>query len=261
MAPIYTGRFTADQIAPVLAAAAPIPNDVVEDEDISLGLGAKRLMPRKEAIVRRLEEINGLAEIQVELKKKNAPAAHAKSLYAIEAAAIKLLEALGTGSRGDVEVIPRQIWNSLRSKAELQPSRMQSGDYLLRDDIASVVRIADWAQKAKEQELRGPYRSHHSLVEANLAKAEDHFGGDPINNALRDVLRIWTDILSRKIATSSTTSTGGPLIRFSEACLLLIFEKPPGPTAIRNRIRRIATGTSPKPRGRRRKARTIVAGI
>ncbi len=250
---IYTGRFTADQIEPVLAAAAPIPDDDVEDEDLALGLGAKRLMPRMEAIVRRLEEINGFAEIQVELKKKNAPAAHAKSLHAIEAAAINLLEALGTGSRGDVELMPRHIWNSLRRKAELQPSRMQSGDYVLRDGIASVVRIAGWAQKAKEQEWRSSYKSHRLLV-------EDHLGGDLINSVLRGVCQIWTDILGRKIATS-ITPTGGPLIRFSTACLLLILEHQPSAAAIRNRIRRIATGTSPKPRGRRRKARTVVAGI
>jgi len=54
---IYSGRFTNEGIAPVLAAAAPIPTEAIEDEDIALG--CRRRMPRAEAIIRRLEILDG----------------------------------------------------------------------------------------------------------------------------------------------------------------------------------------------------------
>jgi len=58
---IYTGPFTSEQVAAVLAAAAPLPTEAVEDEDIALH--CKRVMTPAEAIIRRLEVLGRMAAI------------------------------------------------------------------------------------------------------------------------------------------------------------------------------------------------------
>lgn len=244
----YVGKFSAEQLAPILEAAAPIPNDQIEEEDLNLGQGKKRTMPRREALIRRLEEIDGIAGIDLEIKDKAAPSVHAKSLHAITAAATDLLEKIGAGVDGGTDQIPRQTWNSLRGAAEAHIARNgvdYRSDTLLRDYIGGIACIADWAKGARKLELR-PRRGVEN----------DPWSSDPINNALRRICRMWEEVLGRKIGTAVTAdgAAGGPLIRFSISCLTLVLGKVPSEGAIRARIRRLQSGGDQQRRkGRPRK--------
>ena len=66
----YFGCFSKEEIRPVLEAAAPIASDFVEEEDLALGQGKKRQMPRSEALVRRLEFLRGMTEINLTASKE-----------------------------------------------------------------------------------------------------------------------------------------------------------------------------------------------
>ncbi|MDH5559082.1 MAG: hypothetical protein OEZ03_17175, partial [Alphaproteobacteria bacterium] len=81
---IYTGRFSVKQVESVLDAAAPIPEEPLE----ILGADGKAsLVPRAEVVVKRLEWLD--AVIQMNLRHDNdlPPSALAKSAHAISAAA------------------------------------------------------------------------------------------------------------------------------------------------------------------------------
>ena len=119
----YLGCFSKEELTPVLEAAAPIPPDFIEEEDLTLGQGKKRPMPRSEALVRRLEFLRGMAEINI-LSRRDPPSVHVKAMHAISAAAAVLLRKLGAGEGGECDNIPPQIWQSLRSAAEAEAEAM-----------------------------------------------------------------------------------------------------------------------------------------
>jgi hypothetical protein len=271
---IYTGPFTAEQVAAVLAAAPPLPTEAVEDEDIALH--CKRMMPPAEAIIRRLEILGGMAAINTE-NKKAPPSVHTKSLHAIAAAARELLDKIGAGTDGDCGAIPGQIWQSLRWTAESHaeriggfrhnlPVRRRIGDHefcdhnsdrQLRDNVLAVAHLAAWAATA-EVKTRAQIGRHDTGTWPAFPN-DDLWTGGSVNDVLRDVCRIWTEILGRRVATSVRFGDGkadGPLIRFSLACLDLIGVreekgKPLSADAVRKRIRAIQQARVE--RGRREK--------
>jgi hypothetical protein len=259
---LYTGRFSAQQIEPVLAAAAPIPEGDIEEDDV--GLGRKRLMPRAEALVRRLELIDGVAGINLKNRNTSPPSVHVKSLHAVAAAAKELLQKIGAGPNGEAAAVPRQLWNSLRSFAEGEaksnggfpnhpPITRQIGDHefldyctdrQLMDNIRGIAQIALWSEQA-EQKVRCMVGSHNIGVWLAAAPDEPPWTGDPINDALYGILHIWEGVLQRKIGTSVdfNGSAGGPMIRFSTVCLhlcgILDAGEPPSDNAVRARVRRL----------------------
>jgi hypothetical protein len=259
---LYTGRFSAQQIAPVLAAAAPIPDSDIEEDDI--GLGHRRPMPRAEALVRRLELIRGVAGINLQSRDTHPPSIHVKSIHAIAAAARVLLQKIGAGPNGDAATVPRQIWSSLRHFAEDEAENIggfpnhpaitrQIGDHefldycadrQLTDDIRGIAQIALWAERA-EKKLNRMVGSHNIGILLAGTPNEPPWTGDPINDAINGILHIWEEVLQRKIGTSVdfNKSAGGPLIRFSTACIqlcgILDDGEPLSDDAVRARIRRL----------------------
>jgi len=272
---IYTGTFTTEQVAAVLAAAAPLPTEAVEDEDIALH--CKRMMTPAEAIIRRLEILGGMAAINIE-NRKAPPSVHTKSLHAIAAAAKELLDKIGAGTDGDCGAIPRQIWQSLRSAAECDAERMggfrhhppirrrigdhefcyYNSDRQLRDNVLALAQLAAWAATAEDKTRRQIGRQYTGRWPA--FPKDDLWTGDPVNDVLSGVCRIWTEILGRRVATSVRFEDGkadGPLIRFSLACLDLIGireekGKPLSADAVRKRIRSIQKARLVR-KGRRKK--------
>ena len=272
---IYTGTFTTEQVAAVLAAAAPLPTEAVEDEDIALH--CKRMMTPAEAIIRRLEILGGMAAINIE-NRKAPPSVHTKSLHAIAAAAKELLDKIGAGTDGDCGAIPRQIWQSLRSAAECDAERMggfrhhppirrrigdhefcyYNSDRQLRDNVLAVAQLAAWAATAEDKTRRQIGR--HDTGRWPAFPKDDLWTGDSVNDVLSGVCRIWTEILGRRVATSVRFEDGkadGPLIRFSLACLDLIGireekGKPLSADAVRKRIRSIQKARLVR-KGRRKK--------
>lgn len=246
----YTGIYSLEQLKPVLEAAAPIPGAPIEDEDV--GLGRKRSMPRAEAIIRRVEELDGIAGVQLEIKANAPSSAHANTLHSISAAGAELLQKIGATPDGRTDEVSRQVWNSLRGAAEVYAARFgcdNRPDVSLRDSIRTIARLVGWAKYAIGLEL-----------EKARSPERDPFSGDPVDHALRGACRIWTEVLERNVGTtvSPKGAAGGPLIRFCSECLRLIFEgklEVPTAAALRARIRRLENNGPPKSRGRPRKRR------
>jgi hypothetical protein len=246
----YTGVYSLEQLKPVLEAAAPIPGEPIEDEDV--GLGRKRSMPRAEAIIRRLEELDGIAGIQLEIKANASASVHANTLHAISAAGGELLQKIGATPDGSTDEVPRKVWNSLRGAAEVYAAHFGSDsrpDVFLRDSIRTIARLVGLANYAIVLEL-----------EKARSPENDPFSGDPVDHALRGACRIWTEVLERNVGTtvSPEGAAGGPLIRFCGECLRLIFGDKLEVTtaaALRARIRRLENNGPPKSRGRPRKRR------
>jgi hypothetical protein len=280
----YTGRFSSEALQPVRDAAVPIPVGEIEEEDLSLGPGTKRYMPRWEALVRRLELLAGMAEINLQINE-NSPSVHSKALHAIAAAAEQLLEKLGAGEAGDSEIVPRQIRHSLQHEAATYaegiggfpnhpPVQRQIGDHEfldycadreLHDNIRAVAQIVAWAKQARER-AKGQVGRHNVGMLLAAGPDEDPWTGNPINDALNGVCRIWREVLGRTISTSLDAidgTAGGPLIRFSLACLNLLEVRDLGrkgslsSNAVRKRIRDLQEVTSerrPVRKGRRKTA-------
>lgn len=281
---IYLGCFSKDELTPVLDAAAPIARDNLEEEDLTLGQGKKRPMPRSEALVRRLEVLRGMAEINL-LSRRNPPSVHAKTMHAISASAAKLLQKLGAGERGECHEIPLQIWRSLRSAAEADAESTRGfhnrppikrsiqgheffdygSDDQLREDIGAIARIAAWSARAEKKE-RTRIGRHNVGMWLAASDNEPPWTGDPINDVLSGAIGIWTEVLGRDFATSVGADgiAAGPLVRFSLACLQLLGVremgrgKPVERDAVRKRLRDIHTSLRtkrPVRKGRRKRAR------
>jgi hypothetical protein len=231
-----------------------------------------------------LELIAGQAEINLKTQQSS-PSVHAKSLHAIAAAAEQLLEKLGAGEDGDGATVPRQIRHSLQHEAESHaegiggfprypPVRRQIRDHEfldycadreLQDNFRAVAQIAAWAKQARERTKKQIGRHDIGTLLA-AGPDEDPWTEDPINDALSGVCRIWRDVLGRAISTSVNAqdqTAGGPLIRFSLACLELMNVRDRGrkelltSDAVRKRIRdlqKMTTGRRPVRKGRRKTA-------
>jgi len=203
-------------------------------------------------------------------------------LHAIAAAANELLHKLGAGTDGDCEAVSRQLWQSLRSAAEADAERIggfrhnppmprrigdhefcdYQSDRQLRDNICAIAQLAAWATAAEER-ARGQICKHDTGTWPAFPH-DDPWTGDTVNDVLSGVCRIWTEVLGREVATSvryEDGRAGGPLIRFSLACLDLIGVReergaPLSADAVRKRIRAIKQARiehRPVKKGRRKK--------
>lgn len=236
----YTGQFDEDALLPVFKAVGAIPTDSIEDEDIQLGL--KRSMPRAEAMVRRLELLDGIVGIALEEQKKDSSSIHFKTLHAVAAAGNELLVKLGA-INGNAEKVPAQLWNSLRGAVEV------SGDSRLDlvQSIAGVAKLVGWVEKAEKIATKRPKRrgrfQRPSSTQLNVLAGDNLWSGDPHNDALKEICNIWHEVLDRKIGTSTSPNNhgkaGGPLIQFSVACFELLGLSELTEAGIRSRIRRI----------------------
>lgn len=259
----YLGRFSADQIAPVLEAAAPIPSDPFEYHDE--GEGRLRTVSRSEAIVRRLEYLDALVQMDVQHQSDVSPSELAKRAHAIVSAAQKLLGALGVDHEGHLESVQRQLRNGLRSTAERHGERSRGfahhpptawqmageqfmdfhGDSQLRDNIEAVIQLRDWA---KDLEASARHRVNGSETSIKFAERVgiEPWDGEPVTDAIAGILRIWVEILERNIRTAVKDGVAyGRLERFTLACLRTLNAtegvrgKPLDTDAIRSRIRRM----------------------
>lgn len=220
-------------------------------------------MPVSEAVVRRLGWLDAWAQIGLHENAKLSPSALAKKFNAIASAAHTLIEALG--AEAGFGSMPGQVRSALRATAERHAEQMggfrnhppawfncadgKRADYReeeqLADNIEAVRQLHSWARQA-EQVARGqvsePERVSDLAANLGIEKRPD----EPINDAIAGILGIWSDILGRKIKTSTTSSEGkasGPLIRFAIACLALLrLSGDLTPDAIRARIERARKG-------------------
>ena len=270
----YLGRFSADQIQPILEAAAPIPVDPFDERGDD---GSVRSTTRDEAIVRRLEWLDTLTQMNIQHQSDISPSDLKKRARAVASAAKTLLKTLGVGTDGTLEVIQRQLRNGLQSAAERYGAERGGfahypptlwhmagedftdfhGDSQLRDNIEAIKQLRAWAEQVSAV-ARQRVGAKATAVRFAERMGIEPWDGDPITDALAGVLRIWVEILRRDIRTA-VNSDGfayGPLIDFTLACLRALSidtADPPKPLAgdaIRSRINRmVARGFLKSPGG------------
>ena len=149
------------------------------------------------------------------------------------------LEKLGANADGDVGSMHPNIFQPLRWVAEQRgaasggfpnhPKTIFSaggvaypdfhGDSQLRDNIAAIAQLRSWAEEARAM-ARGLVGDKRPDARNAGAFELGPWSGNPAPDALVEILRIWTEVLQRKVATSNTLhgKPGGPLIRFAKAC-------------------------------------------
>lgn len=169
----------------------------------------------------------------------------------IEAAANKLLKALGVQGDGDVESMPPHIRHgatyvrraALKPQADLEARRLNeetqmhsnsggvSGEQLLHDATLGVARIATWAAAVR--------------TTLGIPKTADKRHGDEAMNTLVASLassfaRVW----GVKAGASAGDGDGGPAVRFVRSVLAILRERKvisnlPSAIAICRRLARI----------------------
>jgi len=257
-AEVYTGKFEAEHVRRVLDAAKPIPTDDIEIDDYETG--EKLRVPRAVALIKRLESIDVLTQINLQHLHDLSPSDLEKRFHAIAAAANELLVALGGGRDTEIGDMPRQIRDGLRREAERDGERRNGfehhpprtfsidgeefrdyqGDSQLRDNIAAVRQLRAWAMNLERAAAAQKGKKNDDLEEWL-----NPWTGEPLSDALAGILRIWTDVLGREVRTSVTMNgrATGPLLRFVEACLaaLNLRSQGDGPStnALRARILRM----------------------
>jgi hypothetical protein len=266
----YVGRFSLDVVRRILAAAAPIPVDELESLDPETG--EVRRFRRAELVIRHLGWIDTWTQMSLQHQSDLSPSELVKRFHAIEAAARQLIAALGTGADGEFGSMQRQVRNGLRWVAEKYGERIGGfphhppmnwmprnfdramtdfhGDSQLQDDIAAVARLRDWARDCETaSRARVGLDSPDDRVSVELGI--EPWLGDPLNDAIKGILKIWKNILGRPIRTSVVDGVGtGPLVSFVAACLDALRlregrEKPLESDALRARIRRAASADKP----------------
>ncbi len=235
--PVYTGKFAREDVLRVLRAAAPIPPGSIEIDDHETGKRAEVL--RAVAIVKRLEVIHELTQINLQHLNDLSPSKLEKRFHAIGAAADKLLSAIGVGGHSELIDVPRQVRDGLRWEAERDGERRNGfehhpprtfsiggevfkdyqSDSQLRDNISAIRQLRAWALN-----LQSHTRARKGKRADDLERWLDPWTGQPLNDAMAGMLRIWIDVLGRRVQTSVSIQgrAAGPLLRFVVAGLALL---------------------------------------
>ena len=97
------------------------------------------------------------------------------------------------------------------------------GDDQLRDNVAAVAQLGSWPKEAKEIAMSRVGKQGESEPDSDLLYIEP-WTDDAVTDALDGILRIWTEVLERKITTSVTLNgrASGPLAKFAGACLAVL---------------------------------------
>jgi hypothetical protein len=260
----YTGRFSIAAVDRILAAAAPLPDDLLEIDDREGGV--RRPCSRGEVIIRRLEWVAVWTQMSVQHQSDLSPSDLAKRFNAINSAATALIEALGVNTDLEPRSMQRQVFNGLRWVAERHGERIggffnhpphdwspkgadlvvrdYQGDSQLQDDIAGVGRLRDWARECR-QSARAMVGRPDVERQVGVELGLEPWLGDPVNDAIGMILRIWTDVVGRPLTTKVDAAgvAGGELIAFVTECLNALGlqqgrDGALGSDALRARIRR-----------------------
>ena len=109
---------------------------------------------RRDELVRRLEQAAELWIFDNAMQRSPTPRKLEKQFSAIERAATRLMEAIGTGPQGALNPIPGPILDRLQMAAAKKATRLgKSGRTLLRESVTGVVQIKRWSAKQVQIEI------------------------------------------------------------------------------------------------------------
>ena len=121
------------------------------DDDITAiidATGSKIAPDRRDELVRRLERAAERWMLDDAMQHLPTPRRLEKQFSAIERAATRLMEAIGTGPQGALNSIPGPILDRLQMAAAKKATRLgKSGRTLLRESVGGVVQIQRWSAK------------------------------------------------------------------------------------------------------------------
>ncbi len=146
---------------------------------------------RHDELVRRLERAAERGMLDDAMQHLPTARKLEKQFSAIERAATRLMEAIGTGPQGALNSITGPILDRLQMAAAKKATRLgKSGRTLLRESVGGVVQIQRWSAKQVQIEIeREAKRKVDSHVD-HPRKTPDH----ALNKWIMELAHIYSDI-------------------------------------------------------------------
>ncbi len=189
------------------------------DDDIKAIIDATGLgIPpeRRDELVGRLEQAAERWIFDNQMQRSLTPRKLENRFSKIERAAARLIEAIGTGPRGELNSIPGPIIDRLQTAAAKKAVRLgKSGRTLLRESVGGVVQIQRWSAKQVQIEIeREAKRKEDSLVD-HPRKTPDH----ALNKWIIKLAQIYSDIWggNTKVYWDSHENYSQPFFKFVRA--------------------------------------------
>ncbi len=169
------------------------------DDDITAIIDATgSVIPpgRRDELVQRLEQAADRWKFDDAMQHSPTPRMLEKQFSAIERAATRLMEAIGTGPQGALDSIPGPRLDRLQMAAAKKATRLgKSGRTLLRESVGGVVQIQRWSAKQAQIEIeREAKRKRVSRVD-HPRKTPDH----ALNKWIMELAQIYSDIWGENI--------------------------------------------------------------
>ena len=233
----YTGR----EIDHIIQRANGLPEGQIEHtRAASDGTRLITIMvPRREALVERLETAAQVWCIESEFQTKPTDKQLGERCGAIETAAKRLLETLGGSDR---DRMPPALFGALKTHAAAEAERLGgfpewTDEGLLERAVSGICDLRNWASAAREQ----------SEAQSTTPQDERHSGDKALDGLFANLVGILIDVFQRVPGTSVNAKgkSGGPMIRFLSASLRpLLGDNSPSDDAIRARLLRVNKSTS-----------------
>lgn len=163
-------------------------NDIMAIIDAT---GSKKKPARRDELVRRLEQAAKRWILDDAMRQLPTARKLETQFSAIERAATRLMEAIGTGPQGALNSIPSPILDRLQMAAAKKATRLgKSGNTLLRESVGGVVQIQRWSAKQVRIEIeREAKRKRVSHVD-HPRKTPDY----ALNKWIMELAQIYSDI-------------------------------------------------------------------
>ena len=146
---------------------------------------------RRDELVRRLEQAAGLWIFDNAMQRSPTPRKLEKRFSAIERAATRLMEAIGTGPQGALNPIPGPILDRLQMAAAKKATRLgKSGRTLLRESVTGVVQIKRWSAKQVQIEIEREAKRKDDSRVTNPRKTLNQ----ALNKWIMELDKIYSDI-------------------------------------------------------------------
>lgn len=244
--PVGERFYTDANVDSIITSAGGLPAGDVELHlpDHDTGTLVSQRVDRRTALGHRLESAARYWEVERQWQPKPTHRQRAEEFQKIETAAVRLLKALQVGKDGDIDAMPNALrYGGLLAHAASEAAALGgepewTGEGLLADSIAGVVRLRQWAAAARER------------AEAFIPRdgPGGHTGDAALDELFGSLAGIWLDIFERPVQTSvgkpdssREGKAGGPFVRFIRACISPLGRKLTD-EAIRDRVRRLFRG-------------------